>query len=482
MNIELDLYRVRIGTHYHCCRIKVRRVKPCNVKQWKKWELPTEHISWQQFDPPVWLHLASGKARLATFLAALYLTVLPACVLKPQLSMKNLHDLSARMMLAGDVSPNPGPVYDCDYFPFHSVNVPQEREAGVHDGLGNLMSQLRHAQALAAWAVDQVQRLWYTVQYSEAQWRAHNSANEQQIVNLQYDNAVLRYEINCLQWEIQRLGGIDSRVCAPAHPPENVNFSREHNHQGTWNGGSRRQGRRNRKNRRKNLGHQRQTGRSVCNLVSVPLIQDSNVSAPKNVKLGIGSRCQPASNSRSRRPQQEGEPAANLIVVTSHSQPSSRSPDPPADPDYTSPPDCADYTSPPDCARLPPPDSSLEEGGSLTSTANKRRTIQQGSGSEVNGSKTQSTVLEWLSKRNSRARSLDKRKANVQRRRYHSDDRGQASGSRAVEPGSSGLQARNTEPSQSAGDGVPPRAGVWRGRLRNPGETRESPPATEGTS
>ena len=113
MGISIEQYRRQIGSHYGKC---VSRAITCKAKLSEEWKPPTELPFDQPCEAragrPVSLPPRSRKA--VVLLLAAYMSVILVCTLKPPLD-KNLHDLSSRMLLAGDISENPGPVAGFGY-------------------------------------------------------------------------------------------------------------------------------------------------------------------------------------------------------------------------------------------------------------------------------------------------------------------------------------------------------------------------------
>ena len=114
MGVDLNTYRQRIGAHaWHAC--KAGRASP---GAWSRasndagcdFELsPGADPSGTSFSCGSLLGLTRPQARAGLFVLVLYSALTAIVALDNQPSVKNLHDLSTRILLAGDVETQPGP-------------------------------------------------------------------------------------------------------------------------------------------------------------------------------------------------------------------------------------------------------------------------------------------------------------------------------------------------------------------------------------
>ena len=204
MGIELSLYRLKIGSHYwRLCpkRIRSNRVGNRTKEAW-------ECTSFEIFHPPPDechqippLSLRATKA--SVLVVAVHLSLLLTCVTKPH-SAKNLHDLSARLMIAGDISPNPGPIpgyvwqsalpgsVTDEYWngtPSHPPDQAIQSYPHYHAGIAirSLQNDVLHLQNWVKWLYDQQARMWMTMQDREQQWQAYCNDLVRQNSELQFE-------------------------------------------------------------------------------------------------------------------------------------------------------------------------------------------------------------------------------------------------------------------------------------------------------
>jgi len=109
MGVTLEIYRQRIGSH-------AARGKRANVRNDHSPERDSRDRPWMANDfcpncnsSSRLFRLTRPRARAGVMLIVLYASLLAMSMLKPCTLSMELHDLSERILLGGDIESNPGP-------------------------------------------------------------------------------------------------------------------------------------------------------------------------------------------------------------------------------------------------------------------------------------------------------------------------------------------------------------------------------------
>ena len=294
MGIQLELYRAVIGTFLS--RVRQRRTRARKAENSDSWKPPTE-LSSGHCESRARVSVPQGKSRVLLLVVALHLSAYTVCMLKPTCD-RNLHDLSQQMLLAGDISENPGPVYDFNYVYQPNGAIPDwSAETAIRGELAALRDHLTYVQNTAAWSLDYAHKLWVSMQENEREWKAYCFQLQSQVNTLHYENAALKQRVDYLAWEMQtsrasteagsQVPFSGKRSVAQADVrPENNGLPSGQLRDGTYH---RKRNRNHRPNRRRAV--------RVRTLVSVPVSSDCAHGSRGDMSLDPGVTQTPGSRS-----------------------------------------------------------------------------------------------------------------------------------------------------------------------------------------
>jgi len=230
MGVDIMLYRQRIGANY--ASFRARRAKAKSPRINERWNPTHETMPTQFRSARAHAKLRLSRAGLGLLGVILYVSLLTLCTSKPRVTLANLHDITSRMLLSGDVESNPGPSFRCDSqemssFP-HVVMAPHVMESlecirsdvqflnsnlarkmeniqeTMQCKLDGIRDSIHHLQSHVQWLSSQQEHLWFAVQETEKRCEAYCSELARQNWSLYSEQNQLKKEVTYLNSKLRR--------------------------------------------------------------------------------------------------------------------------------------------------------------------------------------------------------------------------------------------------------------------------------------
>lgn len=108
MGVDLTTYRLRIGIHYARAG-RAKTVLSGDGKNREEWDTDFNPDKNSVCTKSTTTQLKPRQAKAGILVTTLFMAAVAMCVSQPSVQTRNLHDLSGRILIGGDISPNPGP-------------------------------------------------------------------------------------------------------------------------------------------------------------------------------------------------------------------------------------------------------------------------------------------------------------------------------------------------------------------------------------